>query len=271
MDSRQVHQGPGFRCGLQILKHMDLEEPAVKTWFFDRRGPWMVGSPHRPTWTCWLGQGQCKGSVLSARPWCHMHSTPQRAGACGISVPHLLTLVESFQRPYFWTLFLKSKTKLFSKEQNIHVSLCIKIAIPRANITSWTVGRSPNCMQKKPHTDAAWEKPYLSLKKKKKKDNLLPRNTHKGSWAKSLSLSSPALPGLTGQGSFGMLPVPSSSSPQYAEGSWLGRWFDNRPGKFRCRWNSSALDCQSGLAALPRDVGWYSYGSLPETEGPDWG
>lgn len=72
-------------------------------------------------------------------------------------------------------------------------------------------------MLKKPHTDAAWEKPYLSLKKKK--DNLLPHPTHKGRWAKSLSLSSPALPGLTGQSRFGMLPVTSSSSPQYAEGS----------------------------------------------------
>lgn len=80
----------------------------------------------------WL-RAQCKGRMLPSwkgdgQQALARHPTQGRGTQCASSPPtyteHLFEVyLKSFQRPYFRTLFLKSKTKLPYQEQKIHLPL----------------------------------------------------------------------------------------------------------------------------------------------------
>ena len=128
MDSHQVQQGPGVRRGIQILKHT---EPFYRSQLLLRLGFLTEGDPECwPTWTCWLRGGwghsvkvvrsTSRGGVSSGLmvPWWEEHRrvAPQRPPP-----PYTSCLSEvsfqTFQRPYFWTLFLKAKQCCSSKNR----------------------------------------------------------------------------------------------------------------------------------------------------------
>lgn len=148
MDSRWVQQGPWVQtwhsdpeiCG-SVLQKLAV----VKTWSFDKGGPWMLGFPTLANLNL-LGQGHSVKVICSppkrgqcSRLSAHRHTTPWWAWACGISAPHPFTLV-AFLRPtlrvFRGLIFKKQNKVVLQRTEHTYAPLC-QDSYPKSKHELW--------------------------------------------------------------------------------------------------------------------------------------